>query len=222
MKRLLSIIMLSISILITGCFPIYRDIIEVDDSLTGLVKYITENTQYKIEISAHDGRSEERNDIRIGVVLNSSDVAEQYSIINSVIELIDEYLNNHNDIDGSSQEIYVCFVLPVDRYSGVPGEGLCDITNQSVDGSYENALVRIRPLSYGYHYDNENNLGGYEIPDYDFYGIHIMSLEYTSSEEIEEYISSWDSIDTVYVSTTEQATELQSRYPYISFIGYDR
>jgi len=221
MKRII-LSCLAVIMLLTGCFPIHRNSSHIDDSLSGIADYIVKNTDYDIILSAYDERNGERNDICLKIIVKTANTDEQYEIINSVIESVDEYLLSDTDIDGNTQLITLSFQLPIDRYSGEPGDYLCEINNLSEDDCYEDELVRIRPFSYGRSYDYENQIGAYEIPDNEFTGIYIMSAYYCSNEEVEEYISSWESIDTVYVSTTEQATELQPIYPNITFIGYNR
>ena len=223
MKRVVLMLFLSFGLLImyTGCLVLHHDVSEIDESLAGLTNYIIDNSDHSLIISAYDERNNERQDICLRIVVNERNSVEQYEIINSVICSVNEYISGNTDINGSSQLIDICFLLPVDRYSGVPGEYLCEITNLGDNELYADSLIRIYPMSYGYHYDDEKHAGEYEIPDRDFYGIHIMSLEYASNERIEEYIASWESIDTIYVSTNEQATGLRARYPYITFIGYN-
>ena len=78
-------------------------------------------------------------------------------------------------------------------------------------------LIEINPGVYGY----DSIKRTYNIPDIEFDGVHIINQELRSNEVIVEYISSWPSIDTVYVSTTEQAEELQLEYPNIAFIAVE-
>lgn len=226
MKKFL-VTILSI-ILLTGCH--YHA--EVDKSLVGIVDCIKEGCPMKVDISAHDGRRDHKPIITLGVIVYTEDVEEQYVIVNSVIKSIDEYLITHDDIEGSLQELLVCFVLPDNQFSGVPGDALCEVTNRSENGVFENSLVEIRPLEYGIEHINESRLVGdhvehtiysiYEVPDSDFPGIHIMRVQWDIEDElIDEYLSSWPSIDIVYVDTSERAEELHDRYPDITFIGSD-
>ena len=229
MKRVFLFIVLCVLFLLTGC---RRQHIEVDASLTSIADYIKDNCSLRISVSAHDGRRDHKPIITLGVIVYTEDVEEQYVIVNSVIKSIDEYLITHDDIEGSLQELLVCFVLPDNQFSGVPGDALCEVTNRSENGVFENSLVEIRPLEYGIEHINESRLVGdnvehtiysiYEVPDSDFPGIHIMRVQWDIEDElIDEYLSSWPSIDIVYVDTSERAEELHDRYPDITFIGSD-
>lgn len=204
--------------LLTGCFPIHRNKSHIDDSLSGIADYIVKHINYDIILSAYDERNNERNDICFTIIVKTDNTDEQYEIINSVIETVDEYLLSNTDIDGNMQLITLSFQLPIDNYSGEPGDFLCEINNLSEDDCYENELVRIRPFSYGYTYDYENQIGAYEIPNKEFSGIHIMNAYYCSNEELDEYIASWPSIDYVFVGSYGQGEEMQEVYPYIAFI----
>lgn len=219
--------LLCIIFLFTGCFAIYRDRSVIDGSLQGIADYIDDNVSSPIIISAHDARHEERGNISISIVLDSEDKDEQFEIMNTVVTAIDEYLLSHDDIDGCAQEIIVCFVLPTDRFSGVPGDALCEVTNQSViqrfdvdsdNDCYENELVAIRPLSYGYVIDYVNCTSSFEIPDQEFTGIHIMCAYGAPIAEVEEYISSWPSIDKIYCDSSEVIATLQGDNTSIEFV----
>lgn len=212
--------------ILTGCFAVHQNYGDIDKSLSEISNYIRENTQTKIIISAHDGRNEDDPEIRIGIVMKTEDVYEQYAIIDSVIDSVNQYLINHDDIDGTNQLLYVCFVLPVGRFSGVPGDSICEITNRSDYSSdngwkFQNRLVTIRPIDYGHSFDRYEWTDDYDVPDIDFSGIHILSCENCSDDQVSEYLSSWPSIDTVYVSTSEQAEQLQAEYPDLAFFGYN-
>ncbi len=221
MKKKLIICLLIGIILLSGCFSSYHDSSTVDKSLSNMVNYIVDNSSFDIIVSAHDGRQDEISCIRLGIVVDAEEADEQYVIINSVIKAVDEYLINCDDIDGSAQELIATFVLPIDRYSGVPGETLCEVTNRSANNSYESELVSITPMTYGFVNDYENRNSVFRIPSEDFTGIHIMSIEQAPDAVIRGYLDAWSAIDTVYVSTTEQANDLQVSYPDVIFISYE-
>ena len=221
MKKKLIICSLIWVILLTGCFSSYHDSSAVDKSLSNMVNYIVDNSSFDIIVSAHDGRQDEISCIRLGIVVDAEEADEQYVIINSVIKAVDEYLVNCDDVDGSAQEIIATFVLPVDGYSGVPGETLCEVTNRSAYNCYESELVCITPMTYGFVNDYENRNSVFRIPGEDFTGIHIMTVEQAPDAVIRGYLDVWSAIDTVYVSTTEQANDLQVSYPDVMFISYE-
>ena len=230
MKRKLMLLVLFIMVITSGCFAIHRDNSVIAPTLAPLAKEIRNNTPCRVVVSAYDFQKEDT--IILRVVVNSENVDEQYEIINSVVCSIDDYILNHRDLIDGTKFIGVGFRLPVGVFSGVPGKELIEVTNRSDNGVYEDSLVEIIPRRYGIETVRENRMDGshvdysfydiYEIPDCEFSGIHIMRVQWDIEDElIDEYLSSWPSIDTVYVDTTERAEELHDRYPDITFIGSD-
>ena len=215
MKKVISAFIISITILIiSGCFAIYRNNDDVDEKLKDFADYIIENSADDIILSARLNTDYGR--ISFGAIVPEKSVTEQYEIIDSVIIAIDDYLTI-NDNKYKDYRINVHFSLPVDRFSGVPGDILIEFSNQQVDDSFTNKLVSVRPTAYGRVPKSHT----YIIPETEFHGIHILTLENCSNEEITVYLSSWPSIDTVYVSTSEQAEQLQAEYPDIAFFSYN-
>lgn len=202
------VVLMSI-ILTTGCY--YRDVSEVDESLQGFADYVIEHSSPGIVMSASQRSS---SSIVISIIVPAEDILEQYTIVNSVVNAIDDYILIDKGLFVDCH-ITVHFSLPINKYNGAPGEQLLEFSNWLYDDVFADQLIEVYPGVYGYDPDNR----AYSIPDYAFEGVHILNQELCTNENIEEFISSWSSIDTVYVSTIEQAEELQSKYPHITFIA---
>ena len=209
-KRIIPLLIIA-TLLLSGCY--YRDKCEVDKPLQGLVDYVMEQVSFDILLSAKETNS---SSIGIRVIVPADDPLDQYTVINDVLIAINDYLLMDNSVF-CDRYINVHFSLPINRYSGEPGEELLYVTNRLSDGNYSDSLVRIYPVVYGF----DSITQSYNIPDVEFEGVHILSGVNISDQDLAEYISSWPSIDTVSVSTTEQAEELQLEYPDIAFIAVE-
>ena len=211
-KKTIALLIVFVSIFLTvGCY--YRDIGEVDESLQKFADYVIDHSSSGIVLSASQRSS---SSIVLCVIVPSEDVSEQYIIVNSVITAVNDYFGVDKGLFTDCL-VTVYFSLPINRYSGEPGEQLLEVSNWLYDDVFADQLIEINPGVYGY----DSIKRTYNIPDIEFDGVHIINQELRSNEAIVEYISSWPSIDTVYVSTTEQAEELQSQYANIMFIAIE-
>ena len=229
MKKLLCTLLALISIMsCSGCFKIHKDIDYVDDSLIEIVDYIYNECHYDIKVNAFDNRDKDYVNLRFDLIIRTEEIEEQFKIVNSVVHAVDDYLEIYDDIDGNTTAIRMDFRLPINKYSGAPGDEICTITNINSDGESENQMICIQPSMYGYFDGDDGGHYDFIVPDVQIYGIHILSRSDIHTEKLEEFLSKWSFIDTVIISTSnesmfgsafEQAAELQSKYPDIEFIA---